>query len=353
MKTPFNSASLFTFLRLATLAIFTLSGLNFTHASAADVSLTGAGATFPYPLYSKWFSEFHKSNPSVEINYQSIGSGGGIRQLLDHTVDFGASDAPMTTEQLTKSSAHILHIPTVLGAVVMTYNLPGINQALRLTPEVIADIYLGKITKWDDPAVARLNAGLNIPKSLAILVTYRSDGSGTTAVFTDYLSKVSAEWKNQVGQGTSLQWPTGLGAKGNEGVTGLVKQTPGSIGYIELAYAVSNHLPFAQIKNSSGSFVRPNTRSVTAAAAGALKEMPKDFRISITNSSGKEAYPISSFTYLLVYKNFGGPKGETFVKFLDWAMGDGQKFAEPLAYAPLPATLIPSVKAKIQEIKTK
>jgi phosphate transport system substrate-binding protein len=321
-------------------------------AHAEDTLINGAGATFPFPLYSKWFSEFHKANPGVEINYQSIGSGGGIRQLLDKTVDFGASDAPMTDEQLAKSAVPILHIPTVLGAVVISYNLQQINQPLRLSGQVVADIYLGKIKNWDDAAIAALNPGVNIPKNVPILAAYRSDGSGTTAVFTDYLSKVDPEWKTKVGQGTAVQWPTGLGGKGNEGVTGILKQTPGSIGYVELAYAVSNQIPFAHLKNKAGSFIAPNTQSVTAAANGALKSMPKDFRVSITDSAGKDAYPISSFTYLLVYKTMPGAKGAQFVNFLNWAMDSGQELAAPLTYAPLPKAMIPHVKARIREIST-
>lgn len=319
----------------------------------AGTQINGAGATFPFPLYSKWFSEFHNLDPSVEINYQSIGSGGGIRQLLDKTVDFGASDAPMTDEQLAKSGMPILHIPTVLGAVVVTYNLPSINQPLRLSGDVIAEIYLGKIVNWDDPAIAKLNPGVNIPKNTPILAAYRSDGSGTTSVFTDYLSKVSPEWKQKAGQGTSIQWPTGIGGKGNEGVTGLVKQTPGALGYVELAYAATNQLPYAHVRNKRGIFVAPNTTSVTAAATGALKEMPKDFRISITDAAGKDAYPISSFTYILVYQTMPGAKGQEFSKFLNWAMDSGQKMAEPLTYAPLPKTMIVQVKARIKEISTK
>jgi phosphate transport system substrate-binding protein len=321
-------------------------------AQADPVTINGAGATFPYPLYSKWFSEFHQRDAGVEINYQSIGSGGGIRQLLDRTIDFGGSDAPMTDEQLAKSSVPILHIPTAMGAVTLTYNLPGFTGTLRLSGPVIADMYLGKITKWDDPAIVALNPGAALPKDLSILVGYRSDGSGTTAVFSDYLSKVSGEWKQKVGQGTSLQWPTGLGGKGNEGVTGLIKQTPGALGYVELAYASSNGLPFAQLKNKAGSYVTPSPKTVTAAAEAASRSMPKDFRTSITDSDGKESYPISSFTYLLVYQSMPGAKGVEFVKFLNWAMVEGQKMAEPLTYAPLPQALTALVKAKIKEIKT-
>lgn len=319
---------------------------------ASPTSITGAGATFPYPLYSKWFAEYKKANPSVEINYQSIGSGGGIRQLLDKTVDFGASDAPMTDEQLAKSSIPVLHIPTVLGAVAITYNIPEVKSSLKLTSDVVADIFLGKITQWNDKRIQDLNPGVALPQDTAIMVTHRSDGSGTTAVFTDYLAKVSQEWKEKVGSGTSVKWPTGLGGKGNEGVTGLLKQTPGTIGYVELTYAVSNKLPVAQVKNAAGTFITPSPKTVTAAASGALKTMPADFRVSITQSPGKDAYPISSFTYLLVYQKMAAPKGPALVQFLNWAMADGQKIAEPLDYAPLPKEMIQKVKAKIGEIKS-
>jgi phosphate transport system substrate-binding protein len=319
---------------------------------ADTVQINGAGATFPYPLYSKWFAEYQKTNPSVEINYQSIGSGGGIRQLLDRTIDFGASDAPMTDEQQAKSQTPIIHVPTVLGAVVVTYNLPGITQPIHLSGETLAAIYLGKIASWDDAEIAKLNPGVTLPKT-AIMPAYRSDGSGTTAVFSDYLAKVSPEWKQKVGQGTSLQWPTGLGGKGNEGVTGIIKQTPGSIGYVELAYASSNQLPSAALKNKAGAFIAPSPKSVTAAANHSIKQIPKDFRVSITNADGNDSYPISSFTYILVYQSMPGAKGEAFVKFLNWALADGQKFAEPLTYASLPKSLVAQIKAKIREVKTK
>jgi phosphate transport system substrate-binding protein len=319
-------------------------------ANAAE-ALNGAGATFPYPLYSKWFSEYRKVDPSVEINYQSIGSGGGIRQLLDKTVDFGASDAPMTDQQLAKSATPILHVPTVLGAVVVTYNLPGITKQLQLTSDVIADAFLGKITQWNDPRIQKLNAGVTLPNT-AIMIVHRSDGSGTTAVFTDYLSKVSPEWKQKAGAGTSVKWPSGLGGKGNEGVTGLVKQSPGALAYTELTYAESNGLPTAMIKNKAGAFVAANTKSVTAAAASAVKNMPKDFRVSLTDAEGKEAYPISSFTYLLVYGKMDAAKGAKITQFMNWAIGEGQKMATPLNYAPLPKGLIPAIKARISEVKT-
>jgi phosphate transport system substrate-binding protein len=314
--------------------------------------INGAGATFPYPLYAKWFSEFQKKNPDIQINYQPIGSGGGIRQFLEKTIDFGASDAPMTDEQMAKSSAPLVHIPTVLGAVVITYNLPGISKELRFTGEIIADIYLGKITKWNDPLILKANPGISLPDQ-AILVTRRSDGSGTTNIFTDYLSKVSSDWKTKVGTGTSVNWPIGLGAKGNDGVTGLVKQTPGSIGYVELVYAENNKLPVATIKNANGVFVRPSTKGVTAAAAATIKTIPNDFRVSIANAPGKESYPISSFTYLLIYKELPSETGKNLLKFLDWSLTDGQSFAESMAYAPLPENLRAKVKAAVKTIKLK
>jgi phosphate transport system substrate-binding protein len=321
-------------------------------AHADAVRMTGAGATFPYPIYSKWFSEFNKIDPSVEINYQSIGSGGGIRQLLDKTIDFGASDAPMTDKQLAKANPTIIHVPTVLGAVVITYNLPMLKEPLKLTGEQIADIFLGKIKTWNDPGLLKLNPGLSAVKKTWIMVAYRSDGSGTTNVFADYLAKVSPEWKQKVGVGTALQWPVGLGGKGNEGVTGLVKQTVGTIGYTELSYAASLHLPVAELRNKSGAFVAPTAKAVTAAAKSSVKTIPKDFRVSITDASGKEAYSISSFTYLLVYQMMDSKKGPKFIEFLNWALTDGQKMAEPLTYAPLPKELVTKIKARLKDIKT-
>jgi len=319
-------------------------------ARAETLLLNGAGATFPYPLYSKWFSEFRKVDPKAEINYQSIGSGGGIRQLTDKTVDFGASDAPMTDEQLAKTKPAVLHIPTVLGAVVLTYNQPAIRGDFKLTSDIVADIFLGKITEWNDARIAAVNPGLKLP-SEPILVVHRSDGSGTTAIFSDWLSKVSPTWKSKVGAGASLKWPEGLGGKGNEGVTSLIKQNPGSIGYVELIYARSNKLPVAQIRNKAGEFVTPTTESVTAAAAGALKAMPEDFRISITDADGAKSYPISGFTYLLAYSKMPKAKQAVFVKFLNWALKDGQKLAEPLGYAPLPKVLLDKVTAKVAKIQ--
>jgi phosphate transport system substrate-binding protein len=314
-------------------------------ARADSLLINGAGATFPFPLYSKWFSEYHKLRPELSFNYQSIGSGGGIQQLTNGTVDFGASDAPMNEEQLAKIP-DVVHIPTVMGAVVVTYNAP--IKDLKLTPEALAGIFLGKITKWNDPALAKLNAGEKLPDS-AINVAHRSDGSGTSFAFTDYLSKVSAEWKERVGKGTSVKWPVGLGGKGNEGVTGLVKQTPGSIGYVELAYANQNKLSLAALRNREGQFVKPTLEATSAAAAGI--EMPADYRVSITNAGGKESWPIASFTYLLVHKNAAdAAKGLALVKFLWWATHEGQKMAAPLDYAPLPPKVVQMLEATIKSL---
>ena len=314
------------------------------------VSLHGAGATFPNPLYQKWLSEYEKVHANVRIDYQSIGSGGGIKQLKEQTVDFGASDAPMRDEDLKSAPGEILHIPTVLGAVVITYNLAGVNQPLRFSSDVIADIYLGKVTKWNDARIAADNPGVTLPAN-DITVVHRSDGSGTSAVFTDYLSKVSAEWKEKVGSGTSPSWPIGLGGKGNEGVTGQVKNTPNTIGYVELAYAVQNKLPVAHIKNSSGNFVEPSIDSVTAAAAGSAANTPEDLRVSITNATGAQAYPIASYTYILVYKDQkDAAKGKALVDFLWWGIHDGEAFAKDLQYAPLPDDIVKRAEAKINAI---
>lgn len=315
---------------------------------AANMMITGAGATFPYPLYSKWFSDYRTKDASVQFNYQSIGSGGGIRQLLDKTVDFGASDAPMTDEQLNKSAVPIIHIPTVLGAVVLSYNLKGVARDLQLSPSVVAKIFLGEIKKWNDPAILASNKGLTLPDQ-DILVVHRSDGSGTTAIFSDFLSKVSPDWSSKVGSGTALKWPSGLGGKGNEGVSGLIKQTDGSIGYVELIYAESNQLPTAKIQNKAGSFVKASSASVTSAAQGALKAMPADFRVSITNADGKASYPIAGFTYLLLYQKMDKVKGKKMVEFLNWAIHQGQKQISPLTYAPLPKPLIPRIEKRIKE----
>ena len=313
-----------------------------TPASSQSVDLTGAGATFPYPLYSKWFSTY-ANQTGVKINYQSIGSGGGIRQLSEETVDFGASDGPMSNEELAKAKGGaVLHIPTVLGAVVLTYNLPGVTTPLKLTPQVIGDIFLGRITKWNDTRLTSLNPGVSLPNS-DILVVHRSDGSGTTYVFTDYLTTAVPAWKAGPGKGKEVKWPVGLGAKGNEAVAGQVKQTPGSIGYVELAYANQNQMPKAAIRNKSGQFVAASVPAVTAAAAAAAAALPAntDFRVSIVDSPGADSYPISSFTWLLFYES---PKdkaqAKTMVDFMKWALTDGQKFAADLGYAPLPAEVV-------------
>ena len=311
--------------------------------------INGAGATFPYPIYSKWFDEFHKKNPEAEINYQSIGSGGGIRQVLEGTVDFGASDGPMSDEQLSQAKIPILHLPTVLGAVVATYNLPGV-QNLKLTPEALAGIFLGKITKWNDPVLVKENPGVSLP-AVPIVPVHRSDGSGTTYVFTDYLAKVSPEWEKTVGRGTSVNWPVGIGGKGNEGVTGLVKQTPNSIGYVELVYALQNKLAYADVRNHAGRYVPPSLDSVTAAAAGAAAKMPADFRVSITDAPSPDAYPISSFTWLLIPSRIADEtKGDIIKQFLGWMLSDGQAMTTPLNYAPLPPAVIEMERRAIDQI---
>jgi len=311
-----------------------------TPAPASSLLINGAGATFPYPIYSKWFDEYHRLHPELDFNYQSIGSGGGIRQILAGTVDFGATDGPMTDEQLAQAKTKILHFPTVLGADVPTYNLPAMSQDLNFTPEALAGIYLGKITKWNDPAITNANKGLNLPDT-DIVVVHRSDGSGTTYIWVDYLSKVSEEWKTKVGKNTSVNWPVGLGGKGNEGVSGLVKQTPGAIGYVELTYAIQTSTPYGKVRNSSGVFVKADLAGVTAAAAGAAKSMPDDFRVSITNPPGKAAYPISSFTWLLVPAKIQDPtKKKAILDFLHWMVKDGQEMVEALSYAKLPKEVV-------------
>jgi phosphate transport system substrate-binding protein len=319
-------------------------------SGSGSVSLQGAGATFPNPLYQKWLSEYGKLHSNVRIDYQSIGSGGGIKQLKEQTVDFGASDAPMKDEDLKSAPGEILHIPTVLGAVVITYNLQGVSEPLKFSSEVIADIFLGKIKKWNDPKIAADNPGVTLSAN-DITVVHRSDGSGTSAVFTDYLSKVSAEWKEKVGSGTSPSWPIGIGGKGNEGVTGQVKNTPNTIGYVELAYAVQNKLPVGQIKNASGNFVEPSIDAVTAAASASAANTPEDLRVSITNAAGAQAYPISSYTYILVYKEQkDAAKGKALVDFLWWGIHDGEAFAKELQYAPLPADIVKRAEGKISSI---
>jgi phosphate transport system substrate-binding protein len=317
----------------------------------AQTTLNGAGATFPYPMYSKWFSKYHDAHPDIQFNYQSIGSGGGIRQVLAGTVDFGASDGPMTDEQLAQAKTKILHVPTVLGAVVPAYNVSGVSGEIKFTPEALAGIFLGKITNWNDKAIATANPGVNFPKDEPIVVIHRSDGSGTTFIFTDYLTKVSSDWQSQAGKGTSVKWPVGLGGKGNEGVAGMIRQMQGSIGYIELIYAVQNKITYGTVKNAAGAFVKASLDSVTAAAAS-VKSMPADFRVSITNAPGKDAYPISSFTWLLIpAQSKDAAKGKIIADFLNWMVDDGQKMTADLTYAPLPASLVTKVKEEIKQVR--
>lgn len=340
--------------RLTGLLLVVLAVGGFVLAQNA-LLINGAGATFPYPIYSKWFDNYHKANGNIQINYQSVGSGAGIKQATDGTVDFGASDGPMSDEQLKaysdKHGSGILHFPTVLGAVVPTYNIPGVSESLNFTPEALAGIFLGRITKWNDPAIAGANKGVNLPAN-DIVVVHRSDGSGTTYVFTDYLSKVSDDWKGKVSKGTSVNWPVGLGGKGNEGVTGLIKQTPNSIGYVELIYAANNKIAYGAVKNATGSFVRADLAGVSEAAAGAAKTMPDDFRVSITNSPGKNAYPISSFTWLLIPAKFTDTaKRDAMKAFLKWALTDGQKDAEELSYAKLPKEVVAKELKAIDQIQ--
>ena len=322
--------------------------------AVGQTTLNGAGATFPYPIYSKWFSEYHKIHPDVEINYQSIGSGGGIRQVTEGTVDFGASDMPMTDAQLkeaeTKLHTKIYNLPTVLGAVVPAYNIPGITGEVKFTPDVLADIFLGKISSWNDPALAKANPDVKFPNQ-EIIVVHRSDGSGTTFIWTDYLSKVSADWKGQVGSGTSVKWPKGLGGKGNEGVAGSIRQLSGSIGYVELIYALQNKITYGSIRNAAGTFLKASLEGVTAAAASVPK-MPADFRVSITNAPGKDAYPISSFTWLLIPAQSKDPaKGKILADFLSWMLTDGQKMTSELSYAPLPENVAAKEKDVVKLIK--
>jgi phosphate transport system substrate-binding protein len=319
--------------------------------TGAKTTLTGAGATFPYPLYSKWIAEYATINPQININYQSIGSGGGIQQLNAGTVDFGASDAPLSDEEMKAMPSPVVHIPTVAGAVAVIYNLPGLTKPLRLSADPLAGIYLGEIKQWDDARIAALNPGIKLPK-LAVAVAHRSDGSGTSYIFTHYLAAVSSSWAKKVGSGKSVDWPAGIGGKGNEGVTGVVKQTPGAVGYVELAYAEQNKLAYAELKNLAGNFVSPNLDSTTAAAAGALAEMQKDVRVSIVNSPGAQAYPISGFTYILLYQQIiDAQKKSALLDFLNWAIGDGQQFAGPLGYAPLPTEIVELNKQALAGIK--
>jgi phosphate transport system substrate-binding protein len=305
--------------------------------------INGAGATFPYPIYSKWFDEFGKTS-GTHINYQSVGSGAGIKQVTEGTVDFGASDGPMNDDQIkayrAKNGTGILHFPTVLGADVPTYNIPGVSTSLNFTPEALAGIFLGRISKWNDPAIAGANKGVNLPAN-DIVVIHRSDGSGTTYIWTDYLSKISSDWKDKVGKGTSVSWPVGLGGKGNEGVSGLLKQTPNSIGYVELIYAAQNKITYGAVKNAAGNFVKADLASVSEAAAAAAKTMPDDFRVSITNAPGKNAYPVSSFTWLLLPEKFkDGTKRDAMKNFVKWAITDGQNDVEALSYAKLPKEVV-------------
>jgi phosphate transport system substrate-binding protein len=317
--------------------------------SAPRGTLTGAGATFPYPLYSKWFDEYHKRHADVQINYQSIGSGGGIRQVLAGTVDFGATDGPMTDEQIAQAKVKILHFPTVLGAVVPIYNIEGVTQELKFTPAALAGIFAGTVKKWNDPAIAGPNGGVKLPAS-DIVVVHRSDASGTTFVWTDYLSKVSESWQSKIGRSTSVNWPVGLGGKGNEGVSGLVKQTPNAIGYVELVYAVQNQFAYGSVQNAAGSFVKADLASVTAAAAAA--NMPDDFRVSITNPAGANAYPIATFTWLLIPEQLpDAAKGKTIVDFLRWMLTEGQSMAASLTYAPLPNEVVAKEQQAIGKIR--
>jgi phosphate transport system substrate-binding protein len=319
--------------------------------AAQSVQINGAGATFPDPIYQKWFSEYNKLHPDVRINYQAVGSGAGIRQLTTQTVFFGASDGPMSQEQLLAAPGKVLHFPTVLGGVVPVYNIPGMSAELKFSGPVLANIFLGTVTKWNDPAITALNPGVQLPGT-DITIAHRSDGSGTTYIFTDYLAKVSPEWKKRVGVNASVNWPVGVGGKGSDGVTGLVKQTPGAIGYVELTYALTNKMSYGSVQNAAGKFVRASTDSVTAAADAAAKNMPADFRVSITNPPGDAAYPIASFTWLLFYES---PKdksqGKMMADFLKWAITDGQKFAPDLGYAPLPKPVVDLELQAVQKIK--
>jgi phosphate transport system substrate-binding protein len=316
--------------------------------ASAQMMINGAGATFPYPIYSKWFDEYAKIDPSVRFNYQSIGSGGGQKQILAQTVDFGASDGPMSDDNLSKAPGKLLHIPTVAGADVVAYNLPG-NPALKLDADTIAGIFLGEIKKWNDPKIVAPNPGVTLPDQ-EIVVVHRSDGSGTTYIWTDYLSKISPEWKSKVGANTSVNWPTGIGGKGNEGVAGQIKQTRGALGYVELIYAIQNKMPYAEVKNAAGKFVKPSLESITAAMATA--QIPDDFRFSITNAPGEAAYPVCGATWLLVYEQQkDATKGKKLVEFLKWAQKDGEKMAKDLDYSPLPEALQERVLKRIEEIK--
>jgi phosphate transport system substrate-binding protein len=332
-------------LTIVAVALFATAGV------AQIVQINGAGATFPYPIYSKWFSEYNRIHPNIQINYQSIGSGGGIRQLTAGTVFFGATDGPMTNDQIYAAGRPVIHLPMVLGGDVPVYNIPGVSAELRFTGPLLADIFLGKITKWNDAAIRNINHGVNLPDT-DITVVHRSDGSGTTYIWVDYLSKVSAEWRQKVGVATSVNWPVGVGGKGNEGVAGLVKQSPGSIGYVELIYAIQNKISYGGVRNAAGEFVRASTETVSNAAAQAAKSMPKDFRVSITNAPGHDVYPISSFTWLLLDERPGDRQRASIMKdFVRWALTDGQKFAAPLGYAPLPEPVVALEMEALQRIR--
>ena len=332
-------------------AIVALTSLLLVASVAGAQQINGAGATFPNPIYSKWFSEYNKLHPNVKINYQSIGSGGGIRQLTAQTVFFGATDGPMTQEQIFAVGSPILHLPTVMGAVVPVYEVPGVSAEIRFTGKLLADIFLGKITKWNDAAIKAVNPNLNLP-DLDITVVHRSDGSGTSYIFCDFLAKLSPDWKKTVGVATSVNWPVGVGGKGNEGVAGLVKQTPGAIGYVELIYAIQNKIPYGPVQNAAGEFVRASTETVTNAAGAATKAMPKDFRVSITNAPGHNVYPISSFTWMLFYER---PKDKQrarmMVDFMKWALTEGQRFAPELGYAPLPKEVVAMEMEALKRIR--
>ena len=336
-------------LMVMALAIMLLVGGIGSARAQSPITLNGAGATFPYPLYSKW-SQVYAAEKSVQINYQSIGSGGGIRQFIAKTVDFGATDGPMTDEQIAQAGGRVVHIPTVAGAVVVTYNVPGVSTGLNFAPDVLADIFLGKVTKWNDPRLLQDNQKVALPVA-DIVVVHRSDGSGTTNIFTNYLSKVSPHWKTQVGEGTSVNWPTGLGGKGNEGVAGVVKQTPYALGYVELAYALTNKMTLGYVRNKAGQFVPPSLSSTSRAVDGALPSIPLDFRVFFTNPDGKDAYPIAGFTWILIHGDQpDAVKGKALVTFLWWATHDGQKYAPTLLYAPLPKSLVGRIEQTLKTV---
>jgi phosphate transport system substrate-binding protein len=338
-------------MKTRSLGILAVALATATLGAQQTVQINGAGATFPYPIYSKWFAEYNKLHPNVQINYQPQGSGAGIKQLQSKTVFFGATDGPMTQDQLLASPGPILHFPTVLGGVVPVYNIPNVSQELKFTGDVLARAFLGAITKWNDPAIAKLNPDVNLPNT-DITIVHRAEGSGTTYIWVDYLSKVSPDFKKRVGVATSVQWPVGLGGKGNEGVSGLVTQTPGSLGYVELIYALQQKINYGSVQNMNGKFVKASTASVTAAANSAASKMPADFRVSITNAPGDDVYPISSFTWLLLYENAADKaQAKIMVDFMKWALGDGQKFAPDLGYAPLPQSVIEQELKALAKVK--